>query len=274
MTFKTIAIIGAGNMGESLIGGLCQNGYPADLIWASDISAQKLQYLNETYRIHTVSDNTAAVSSADVVIFAVKPQIFKAVAMDIRDVIFKKRPLIISIAAGIRTAYIRRLLGDDIALVRAMPNMPACIGCGATAFYAIETVSVDERNLAESILRALGMVVALPDETALDAVTALSGSGPAYFFHMMASLENAAIALGLSSDVAHLLTIQTALGAARLALESNHSLDELRASVMSKGGTTEAAINVLEEEQISVIYKKAMLAARTRSQHLAEQLEE
>lgn len=265
----TIAMIGAGNMGSSLIGGLINDKHPSDKIWASDASDEKLAYLQRTFLIHTTTDNIKAVQAADVVILAIKPQIFPTVLAGLKNEIQIRKPLVISVAAGIREASIQHSLGGNIPIVRCMPNTPALICCGATALFANQYVSVQQRDIAESILRAAGLVVWLNDESLMDTVTALSGSGPAYFFLMMEALQQAAEELGLPNDVARLLTLQTALGASRMALESGTSLAELRKNVTSPGGTTEKGLSVLEEHNIRDIFRKAVHAAKLRSEELA-----
>lgn len=272
MTTPVIAMIGAGNMGSSIIGGLIKDKHPSDKIWAADPSTEKLTFLQNTFHIHTTADNTQAVQSANVVILAIKPQYFASAAQTIKNDVQAKKPLIISVAAGIREASIQKLLGGNIPIVRTMPNTPALIGCGATALYANQFVTKEQRDLAESILRAAGVVVWLNDENLMDTVTALSGSGPAYFFLMMESLQHAAEELGMPSETARLLTLQTALGAARMAIESGAPLAELRRNVTSPGGTTERALSVLEEHHIRDIFRKAVHAAKKRSEELANLL--
>ncbi|MFZ2314818.1 MAG: pyrroline-5-carboxylate reductase [Gammaproteobacteria bacterium] len=274
MTTPTIAIIGAGNMGLSLIGGLIKDQHPPSHIIAADPSVEKLTQLEQRFSIKTTSDNKAAVIAADVVIFAVKPQYFANVAKELAPIMQDHHPLVISIAAGIRISHIQHWLGDHIAIVRSMPNTPALIGCGATALYANDYVSAEQRNLAESMLRAVGITIWLEKEALMDTVTALSGSGPAYFFLMMESLQAAAEEMGLPTETARLLTLQTALGAARIAMESNSDLTELRQHVTSPGGTTEKAISVLEENNIRELFKKTLAAAKSRSEELAEILGE
>jgi pyrroline-5-carboxylate reductase len=273
VTTPVITIIGAGNMGSSLIGGLIKDGHPGDKLWACDPSKEKCLQVQETFQVHTTPDNAKAVEHADVIIFAVKPQVFKSIAKSLASVIQQRKPLIISIAAGVRESHIQHWLGGNMAIVRSMPNTPALIGCGATALYANQFVSVQQRNIAESILRAVGMIVWLNDEHLMDTVTALSGSGPAYFFLIMEIMQHTAEQLGLTPDTARLLTLQTALGAARMAMESGKSLDELRHNVTSPGGTTEKAISVLEENNIRSVLKKALHAAKLRSEELAELME-
>ncbi len=270
MTTPMIAMIGAGNMGSSLIGGLISNGHPSDKLVATDASTEKLSALEQAFHIHTTTDNLKAIEMADVVVLAIKPQMFAAVLTEAKQIVQQRKPLIISIAAGIRETSIENWLGGNQAIVRVMPNTPALIGCGAAALFANKNVSDEQRNVAESILRAVGIVVWLKDESQMDAVTALSGSGPAYFFLMMESLQNAAEQLGLPTETAKLLTLQTALGAARMAIESGKSLEELRKNVTSPGGTTEKALSVLQENHLQDIFQKAVTAAKLRSEELAD----
>jgi pyrroline-5-carboxylate reductase len=273
MTTPVITVIGAGNMGSSIIGGLINNGHPGDKLWATDTDEEKLAYLREKFHIQITSDNEHAARQADVLIFAIKPQLFAQVAPALSHAIAAHQPLIISIAAGIRETQIQHWLGGKVAIVRAMPNIPAIIGCGATGLYANPYVTPDQRTRAESILRAVGVVVWLTHEELMDVVTALSGNGPAYFFLMMEALQEAGEELGLPNDIARLLTLQTALGAARMAIESSTSLTELRRNVTSPGGTTEKAISVLEENNIRGLFRKALHAAKLRSEELASMLD-
>jgi pyrroline-5-carboxylate reductase len=277
-TTPVIAIIGAGNMGSSLIGGLIKNGHPSNKLWATDASQEKLDHL-QPFHIHTTADNIKAVQAADVIILALKPQILADVAKALSQVIVAQQPLVISIAAGIRETNLQHWLSTHsptthLAIVRAMPNTPALIGCGATALYANAYVTAQQRNIAESILRAVGIVVWVKHEELIDTVTALSGSGPAYFFLMMEALQQAAEQLGLPAEQARLLTLQTALGAARMAMESGKSVAELRQNVTSPGGTTERALAVLEQKEIRALFKSALEAAQQRSIELAELLGE
>jgi pyrroline-5-carboxylate reductase len=271
MKAATIAIIGGGNMGASLAGGLIKDGYSPAKIWMTDLAQDKLDYLRQHLSVHTTVDNLAAVKNADIIILAVKPQILHTVSKELAATVQARKPLIISIAAGIRIASIEHWLGDNLAIVRSMPNTPALVGCGATALFANKHTSVDQRDNAESILRAVGLAVWVADEKMMDAVTALSGSGPAYFFLMMEALQTAAEKLGLTPDVARLLTLQTAFGAGRMALESAEELVNLRRRVTSPGGTTEQGIRVLEDANIRETLYKTALAAQTRAEELANQ---
>lgn len=267
-TFPMIAIIGAGNMGSALIHGLIQSGHPPNQLVVADPDQEKLNALAVTHGIMTSLDNAVAIKNADVVIFAIKPQQFGTVAALLADSIQTQKPLIISVAAGITTHQIAEWLGNNIAIVRAMPNMPALIGSGATGLYANTAVTASDHRMAESILRTVGIIVWLEREALLDVVTALSGSGPAYFFLMMEALEETAQSLGLNQDDAHLLTLETALGSARLALTSKESLIALRERVTSKGGTTEKALAVLESHHLKEIFKQAIMAAKERAEEL------
>jgi pyrroline-5-carboxylate reductase len=264
----TIAIIGGGNMGACLLSGLITHGYLASNIWIADASAIKRKELEQQFHIQTTADNKEAVKSADIIIFAVKPQILAGVATELATLIQQQKPLILSIAAGIRIASLEKWLGSDIAIVRSMPNTPALIGCGASALYANPVVSKKQRELAQSILRAVGIVVWLEDEKLMDVVTAISGSGPAYFFLLLEILQQAGEQLGLPKEIAHILSLQTGFGAARMALESKKSLPELRKQVTSPGGTTEKALQVLEDKNIRTIFTDAIEAAKNRGAEL------
>lgn len=269
MNTNTIAIVGAGNMGASLLTGLIANGFPSEQLWITDTESEKLQLLAQKFNVHTTTQNEEAIKQADVLILAVKPQIMHGLVQAIAPLIQQKKPLIISVAAGIREEHLQKWLGGNIAIVRCMPNTPALIRAGATALYANRFVNAKQHELAESILRAVSMIVWLKNENEMDAVTALSGSGPAYFFLVIEALQAAGEKMGLSSETARLLTLQTAYGAARMALESNDSVENLRHHVTSKGGTTEAAICVLENEKIRELFHKALHAACSRSKEIA-----
>lgn len=272
MKEKTIAFIGAGNMAGALIRGLLQDGHPAERIIAVDPDRQKLDVFSSESGINCTTDNAAAVSAADIVVLAVKPQIVASVAQELASAVQKQQPLVISVAAGIRIEHLQHWLGPDCAIVRTMPNTPAMLQAGATGLFASDRVSEEQRSLAESLMRAVGITIWVEHEGLIDAVTALSGSGPAYFFLFMEQMIRSARKLGLGDEEATLLTLQTALGAARMALESDDSPATLRAKVTSPGGTTEQAIRVFEQEGLERIVKQAMTAARDRSIELSSQL--
>lgn len=272
MSPKTIAFIGGGNMARSLIGGLLADGYPAERIWVSDPQAEHLKSMMDQYSVNTTGDNQHAASQADAVIFAVKPQVIKSVAEPLGPALRARGAVVISIAAGVREPDIRRWLGGDIPIVRAMPNTPALVQTGATALYANRWVTPEQRDLAESLLRAAGLTLWLEDETLMDAVTAVSGSGPAYFFLLMELIEESGVALGLPRDTARLLTLQTALGAAKMAIESPEDPKSLRRRVTSPKGTTERALGILEAGGIRDLVGSAVKAAAARARELGDEL--
>ena len=271
MSDGIISFIGGGNMATSLIGGLIADGRDPASIYVTDLDSAKLDSLAQRFRVQTSTDNDEAVRFANTVVFAVKPQVMATVVKAVAAAAEQHRPLFISIAAGVREPDIRRWLGYDAAIVRSMPNTPALVGSGATALYANPHVSDEQRNLAESVLRAVGLTVWVDDEDLLDAVTALSGSGPAYFFLIMESMERAAVALGLSREDARMLTIQTAFGAAKMALESSDAPATLRTRVTSPGGTTERAVDALITGGIEQLMHEALGAAHGRSIELGRE---
>ncbi len=265
----TITFIGAGNMARSLIVGLLQDQANVALRVA-DPDQHQLDAIRKHWpAVMTTTDNLEAMQDADVVVLAVKPQIMREVSENLANNAQLSRPLFVSIAAGIREAALNRWLGGNQAIVRCMPNTPALVQAGATGLYANQHVSDSQRSAAESLLRAVGITVWFDEETKLDAVTAISGSGPAYFFLVMEAMQTAATQLGLHQEEAHLLIVQTALGAAKLALESDDLPSELRQKVTSKGGTTEAALNVLTTGGLHDLFAQALQAAASRSRELA-----
>jgi len=275
MNHCIITFIGGGNMARSLIGGLLETGVtPANLRVADPLP----QPLAAQFPIACYHDNLQALSGADVAILAVKPQILPEVAKSIATTLTNPLPLFISIAAGISLPDLARWLGGlhhhPVPIVRVMPNTPALVRSSASALCAGPHVTAKQRELAESILRAVGLTLWLEDESLMDAVTALSGSGPAYFFLIMEVLEKAGVRLGLSQEVARLLTLQTAFGSAKMALESQEDAATLRARVTSKGGTTEQAINTLQAGELQELFDQALKAAQQRGTSLAKQFGE
>lgn len=259
-------------MAASLIGGLVADGYNPKRIIASDPDSEKLASLAARFGVITAADNEEAVSQADVVVIAVKPQIVEQVARNLASAAQSKQPLIVSIVAGVRESDLQIWLEGDLALIRTMPNTPAMIQAGASVLHAGPGVTSDQKNLAESILRAVGLTLWVDDEEKMDAVTALSGSGPAYLFLIMESMEQAGIELGLPAESARLLTLQTALGAARMAMESSDGPATLRKKVTSPGGTTEAALAILEQGGVRKLFTQALTGARDRSIELSKLL--
>ncbi len=272
MTSDTIAFIGGGNMATSLVGGLVANGHPREAIWVTDVDAGRLEQLQDKFRVNTTGDNHLAVRRADTVVLAVKPQVISTVLSDIAQSAKETAPLMVSIAAGVRERDILQGLGYDAAVVRTMPNTPALLGCGATALFANAFVSAEQRSRAENILQAVGITAWVEDESLLDAVTAVSGSGPAYYFFLMEMMERIGVELGLSPETARALVLQTALGAARMANETGESAESLRRKVTSPGGTTEAALKRLSAGDFEAALRQALEAARDRAVALGEEL--
>lgn len=264
-----ITFIGAGNMARSLIVGLLNDNANV-VLRVADPEQTQLDAIRQHFpQVATFTDNLEAMQGTDVVVLAVKPQIMSDVAQGLAEQAQRGRPLFISVAAGIREEALNRWLGGNLPIVRCMPNTPALVQTGATGLFANAQVHDKQRSQAESILRAVGITLWFEDEGKLDAVTAISGSGPAYFFLVMEAMQAAAENMGIRREDAHLLIVQTALGAARLALESTDVPAELRRKVTSKGGTTEAALNILNEGGLSALFEQALQAAENRSRELA-----
>ena len=265
----TLCFIGGGNMARSLIGGLIARGKdPAQLMVADPVESQ-LQSLRQQFGVLTSSSNQEIVTAADVVILAVKPQEMRNVIVALVPYL-THRPLIISVAAGIRASDIQRWAGG-LPVVRCMPNRPALQGCGMTGLFATADVTVDRRRIAAEILGAVGATLWLEQESQMDAVTAISGSGPAYFFLLIEMLEEAGAALGLPAEVSHRLAVETAYGSGCMAREATESAATLRQQVTSKGGTTAAALHVLEDSNVRAIFATAVAAAAQRSAQLADE---
>ncbi|MGD9385081.1 MAG: pyrroline-5-carboxylate reductase, partial [Thioalkalispiraceae bacterium] len=257
-----IGFIGAGNMASALIGGLCKSGFPGERLYVSDLDPDKLQPLVKTFNLHSSPNNQALIEQCQVIVLAVKPQVMKDVISELQT--GNDDRLYLSIAAGIRTDHLRDWFARDVALVRAMPNTPALVQTGASGLFANQFVSGEQKAIAQNILAAVGLALWVKEESQLDAVTALSGSGPAYFFYMMEAMEAAGKQLGLDSETVHALTVQTALGAAKLAQTATEDPAQLRRRVTSPGGTTEAAINYMQSENSLNIIKQAVLEAERR----------
>jgi len=268
---RRLAFIGGGNMADALIGGLTKRGLAAGRIVVADPSREQLDHLVRTYGITAAADNASAASGAEVIMLAVKPQQMRAVALGLAPRLAESSPLVISIAAGIPHAALVRWFGVQVPIVRTMPNRPALNGFGATGLYAPTSVGAANRALAEAIMAAVSATVWVEHESQMDTVTALSGSGPAYFFLFMEALEAAAHERGLPKDIAHKLTLETAFGAAQMARRSSEPLSTLREQVTSKGGTTAAALDVLDAAGLRAIVAHAVAAADRRSAELAAQ---
>ena len=270
MSDSNIGFIGGGNMATSLIGGLVANGTPPGSIWVSDPDTPKLDDLTQRFGVNVGGDNGIVASRCATVVLAVKPQVMHTVVQALSPVLSEHEPLLVSIAAGVREADINRWAGGDMAIVRTMPNTPALVGCGATALFANEKVDPGQRDRADAILRAVGITIWVDDEAQLDAVTALSGSGPAYYFLLMEIMQATGEAMGLDADAARRLTLQTALGAARIAIESDEPPAVLRQRVTSPGGTTERALVTMRDGGIDKVLADGIQGARQRSIELGD----
>jgi len=272
MNTKTIGFIGGGNMATSLIRGLIASGHSPQQIWVSDTAPATLQAHADQLHVNISTSNETIVNEVEVVVLAVKPQTLRDVAQQIAPCLKQKNVLVVSIAAGISQQSLSQWLGSDVAVVRCMPNTPALVQTGATALHANANVDGEQKDLAENILRAVGLTLWVSDEAQLDAVTAVSGSGPAYFFLLMEAMEKAALELGLDEHSARLLIQQTALGASKIALESSESPAQLRARVTSPGGTTQQAIETFTQNGFVELVAKALHAARDRSIEMSQEL--
>ncbi|OIR04654.1 pyrroline-5-carboxylate reductase [mine drainage metagenome] len=264
-----ISFIGGGNMARAIIGGLKNNGFEMSAITVMELDAEKRLTLAAEYNVSTTDTYTDLMNS-DVIVLAVKPQQLKEICNQLNPLL--QSQLVISIAAGVRSADISRWLAGYQAIVRVMPNTPAQIQAGVSALYAIKSVSSVQREQANTILAAVGKTLWLDDEDKMDAVTAISGSGPAYVFYMIEALQEAATALGLNPDDARMLALQTFSGASILATQSMDDVKILRAQVTSKGGTTEQGILALETANLKGIIMNAAKAAAEKSVLLGNQL--
>ena len=267
---NSIAFIGGGNMARSLIGGLVRTGVAASSLRVGEPNAELAAALAREFGVAAGADNGAAVHGAGTWVLAVKPQSMQAVCATLRSAAQARAPLVISIAAGIRTDQVERWLGGGIAVVRAMPNTPALIGAGATGMFATAQVDPRRRAIAERVLGAVGITAWIEDESLMDAVTAISGSAPAYFFLLVESLEDAGVAEGLPRDTARRLAIQTCLGAGRMLAEDDGAEPaQLRQRVTSPGGTTQAALDSFATGRFAEIVAQAVRAARERGRELS-----
>jgi pyrroline-5-carboxylate reductase len=265
----TICFIGGGNMARSLIGGLIQRGTPATHLTVSEPVPELADALHRDFSITVGSNNVSMAKQADIWVFAVKPQIMKTVCLHLATLAQEKKPLIVSIAAGISASQLNQWLGGNLAVVRTMPNTPALLGAGATGLYANSNVSEPNMQAVESLMQAAGISVRIENESLMDAVTAVSGSGPAYVFLLAEAMQAAGVAQGLSTDAARALTNQTLLGAARMLTETDTPAEVLRQRVTSPGGTTQAAIESFEAQNFRGIVIAAIDAATQRGRALS-----
>jgi len=259
-------------MASAIIGGMLDNGFKAANIWASAPDDGHLQSIRKRFGISVTTDNRYCAQQADMVVLAVKPQVMADVCRDIAPIAQNTRPLMVSIAAGLGADTLDEWLGGGLPIVRVMPNTPSLVGKGAAGLFANESVSNDQKEMVQSVFEGIGTAVWVEDETLLHGVTALSGSGPAYFFLILEALEAAATETGVNPETARQLAIQTMAGAAEMAGRSEYDPAQLKKNVMSPGGTTEQAINTFEEGGLRDLVKKAYNAAYKRSEEMAKEL--
>ncbi len=265
-----IGFLGGGNMAESLIGGLHKSGVEGGQITVFDPVEPRVRELKQRYGVAGAKNSAELAGKSDICIAAVKPQIMREALLSAKTAIKSRRPLLISIAAGISVKSIERWTENACSVIRVMPNTPALIQMGASALFSSSTATASERSAAETIVGAVGIAVWVDQEFRIDTVTALSGSGPAYFFYMMEALQKAAENHGLDAATARKLCIQTALGAAKLAQSSEQSLEQLRNNVTSPGGTTERGIEKMQQHNFESMIDDTLEAAKQRSAELSE----
>jgi len=266
-----IGFIGAGNMAYALIKGLLNNGFDANQINISDPNEELLLNRESELKVTTYSNNTSLLSNSDIIFFAVKPQVLSSVCLELKGVV-KSKHLFVSIVAGIRSSDINRWLGGNFALIRTMPNTPALFQSGVTGLFANEVVDNEQKSLVESILSSVGECFWVNEEKLIDAITAISGSGPAYFFLLMESMKQAGMALGLDEETANSLSIQTAYGASLMANKTGKDSRTLRTEVTSPNGTTQSAIESFQDQNFEGIVANATRAAYDRARELSNEL--
>ena len=269
MSEHTLAFIGGGNMARSLIGGLVARGVAPETLRVAEPVAALREALSKDFGVRARESAPEAADGAGTWVLAVKPQVMRAVCESLAPLAQASRPLVVSIAAGITTAQMDDWLGGGQAVVRTMPNTPALLGAGATGLYANAGVDAGQRERADSLMRAAGLTAWIPEEALMDAVTAVSGSGPAYVFLLAEAMQAAGEAQGLAPDTARTLVLQTILGAARMLSESGEPAATLRQRVTSPGGTTQAAIESFEANGLRRIVDEAIAAATRRGRELS-----
>ena len=270
MKDPVVAFIGAGHMATHLIEGLLLQGMSNHAIWASRRSDILLQNISDQYRVNVTQDNQRAASQADIIFLAVKPQDIQMVAEELQPTIKKNKPLIVSLAVAVDVLTISNWLQGYSSVVRAMPNLPVKLGQGVTGLYAHRDLSKKNKTDITQLMQSLGSTIWLKSEDSMDKLAAISGSGPAYFFYFMQSLQEAAMELGFNEKDAKSLVVQTACGAVNMAEKSDGSLAELCASVAPKGGTTEQALSVFIKNNMADMLLEGVLSAEKRAKDLAE----
>lgn len=265
-----VVFIGGGNMTCSIIQGLLANGYHPSYISVAEHNLAQRNFLFQRYGVNVAANMAEWVNKTEVAILAVKPQGAKTVCQEVGKYLGRQLPMIISVMAGVTTTILTEWLGESFAIVRAMPNLPAAVGEGATGLYANDIASTKQQDIAESLLSTIGITAWVTKEEDMNTITALSGSGPAYYLYFMEIMQAAAIKMGLNEEIAEEFAIQTAYGAAKFARYSGHNLALLREQVTSKNGTTEAALNLMKSSNLSVILEEALQAAAKRALELSQ----
>jgi len=271
-TSPSIGFIGAGNMASAIIGGMLDNGFQAGNIWVSAPDDNHLQSLRTRFGVSITTDNRYCAQQSDIVVLAVKPQVMATVCQDIAPVVQNTRPVMVSIAAGLTAETLDQWLGGGLPVVRVMPNTPSLVGKGAAGLYANAQVNPEQKGAVLAVFESIGQALWVDSEDQLHGITALSGSGPAYFFLILEALEQAATEAGIEASTARTMAIQTMAGAAEMAGRSEHDPGQLKRNVMSPGGTTEQAINALEKGGLRDLVKTAFNAAYERSQDMSKEL--
>lgn len=266
-----ILFLGGGNMAKALVHGLINDGYDPKLIYIIDRNEQKRNYFATELKTHVGAEAETFFPQIDIIFIAIKPQGAQESCQFLKPYLASFKPIIISVMAGIKLQQLSNWLGEHLAIVRAMPNVPAIIQCGATGLCANGNMVTSQKNIIEQLLQTIGIIGWLPKEEQLDMVTALSGSGPAYYFYFMEIMQKVAIQNGIAEDIAKAFAAQTAYGAGKMAVNNlGNPIENLRAGVTSKNGTTEAALKSLEASNLSAILEQAMLAAMQKSQELSK----
>lgn len=268
MNKQRILFVGGGNMTQAIVAGLIADGCLPEKITVFDRHLEKREFFSSQYNVEVTEALTPNLFDAAIIVLSVKPQNAKAMCLQLEPLLQNKKILILSVMTGLTINTLNTWLGNTLPIVRAMPNTPALVKAGATGLFAGSVVSQEQKQQVESLISCIGIVAWLKQETQIDAITALSGSGPAYFFLMIEAMQAAAIQLGLPEEISKQFAVQTAYGAAMLALNSEEDISTLRARVTSKGGTTEAALNVFQKKGLVEIVEEAMRAARDKSREL------
>lgn len=272
MQHRKIGFIGAGNMTRSIISGLIANGYPADLIIASNPSEPKLIALKSEFSIHTTQHNNQAAEFSEVIVLAVKPQLMEKMCSDLAQQLNLSKKLFVSIAAGIPTARLKQMLHTNADVIRTMPNTPSALGKGMTGLFADSNITAKDKTFAGDLMAQVGEIAWVEQESMIDSVIAAAGSSPAYFFLFLEAMQKEAQRQGFDHKTARLLVQQSMLGTAEMVCHNPQlELSELRTQVTSKGGTTAQAIASFQNSNLDEVVAKAMQAAVTRAKEMAEQ---